>query len=290
MTVTTTSSSRSSSSSARSASGKERALELLRSGVADLLSSAGWREALAFRRRFHSYSFFNTALIQSQRPDATLVAGFRAWQKHGRQVRKGEKGIAILAPMLKRDEDATDPSEKRVIGFRIVHVFDVSQTDGDPIPTPEPPLLLEDDPEDVERITGLHELLVEHCGASGVTVRFDLEPDSSALGYYRPNGPEIAVRSDLGPVQAFKTLTHEIAHWQLHTGQSDRHIAELEAESTAFLVADALGIDTSTYSFAYLAGWAPSLEALMQAGEAASKAADTILALLGCAKRPSVDS
>lgn len=117
-------------------------------------------------------------------------------------------------------------------------------------------------------------------------MRFDLAPESSALGFYRPGKPEIVIRSDLGPVQRFKTLVHETAHWKLHTGATERSIAELEAESAAFLVAHTLGVDTGSYSFAYLASWAPSLDALMQAGERASKAADAILDILDARPDP----
>lgn len=283
-TSTASTSARSSRSASRRhaaaprSSGKDAALELLQRGVADLMTSDGWRRALEFRRRFHTYSFFNMALILSQRPDAQLVAGYRTWQRVGRQVRKGEKGLGILAPMLKRDPD--DPTEKVLTGFRLVKVFDIAQTDGEPVPVPEAPRLLEDDPEDLERLAGMEERLVEHCTSLGVALQFDLAPESRALGFYRPGKPEIVIRSDLGPVQRFKVLVHEAAHWQLHTGATDRSTAELEAESAAFLVAHALGVDTSSYSFAYLAGWAPSLDALMQAGERASKAADAILGIL----------
>ena len=284
--TTASTSTRSSRSSARRhatsprSSGKDAALELLQRGVADLMTSSGWRRALEFRRRFHTYSFFNMALILSQRPDAQLVAGYRAWQRVGRQVRKGEKGLGILAPMLKRDPDADDPSERVLTGFRLVKVFDVAQTEGEPVPMPDAPRLLEDTPEDLERLAGLEERLVKHCTALGVALRFDLAPESRALGFYRPGKPEIVIRSDLGPVQRFKTLVHEAAHWQLHTGLTDRETAELEAESAAFLVAHTLGVGTSIYSFAYLAGWAPSLDALMQAGDRAAKAADAILDIL----------
>ena len=255
-------------------SSKDAALELLHKGVADLMTGEGWREALAFRRRFHQYSFFNTCLILAQRPDATLVAGYRTWQKSNRFVRKGEKAIRILAPMFRRDPD--DPDEQVLVGFKGVPVFDVGQTDGEPLPRREPPKQLEDTPEDLAKIEGFSDRLSRFCTEQGVTVCWDFE-HPSALGVWKPQQKEIAIRSDLGTLQAFKTFVHEAAHMLLHTGADERASAELEAESAAFLTLHALGVDSSDYSFRYLASWSDSLEALIQAGERASRAASTIL-------------
>src|SRR5690625_4915918 len=108
----------------------QAALERLQTAVFDLLTSDGWIKALRFRAQFHSYSFFNSLLILSQLPTATLVSGYRKWKEMGRQVRKGERGIRILAPMLRKDPD--DEERKVLTGFREVSVFDVSQTDGEP--------------------------------------------------------------------------------------------------------------------------------------------------------------
>lgn len=262
------------------AASKAGALEILRRGVRDLLTSAGWRRALAFRQQFHAYSFFNISLILAQMPDARLVAGYRAWQKNGRQVRRGERGLAILAPLLRRD--ANDPDRQVLTGFRTVRVFDVSQTDGHPIPlTPRPQPLL-DTPNDLQRLRDHDQRLLAWCATEGVTVTFDLR-HPHALGVYRPREREIALRPGLSQLQAFKTLVHEVAHHLLHQGPDERSTAELEAESTAFLVCHALGIDASSYSFAYLAGWSDGdLEALLAAGDRASKAASSILAALGC--------
>ena len=257
--------------------GKSAALELLHQGVSDLMSSDGWRKALAFRRRFHQYSFLNSTLILAQKPEATLVAGYRAWQQNDRQVRKGEKGIAILAPMLVKDEQ--DPDRKVLVGFRTVKVFDVSQTDGEPIPEPVRPHVLQDTPEDTAKLLGFDLALANYCASQGVTVRWDYQ-HPEALGYYNAHEKKIGVRQGLPAVQAFKTLVHESAHMLLHDRtkeQIDRARAELEAETTAFLVCHELGVDTSSYSFAYLAHWSADLEALMQAGERASKAAATLV-------------
>lgn len=253
------------------------ALDILRRGVADIVSSEGWRRALAFRQRFHNYSFFNSSLILAQLPDAHLVAGYRAWQQHGRQVRRGERGIAILAPLLRRDPN--DPERHILTGFRAVKVFDISQTDGDPIPTTPTPELLTDAPQDTAKLRDLHQRLLAWCGDIGVRVTFDLD-HPQALGMYRHTDPSIALRPGLSLVQTFKTFVHEVAHHLLHAPGDARHTAELEAESTAFLVCHALGIDTGNYSFTYLAHWQRDLTELLQAGDHASKAATTILTAL----------
>lgn len=252
----------------------QAALDTLHKGVTDLMTSDGWKRALEFRQRFHNYSYLNTLLILAQRPDATLVAGYRTWQASNRFVRKGEKGIAILAPLLVRDPD--DRDQLNLVGFKTVYVFDLAQTDGEPIPQRESPRLLTDTPDAQAKLAGLHFRLAMFCASKGVRVSWDFQHEH-ALGVYRPADKHIAIRPGLSHTQAFKTLCHETAHMLLHTGSENRHSAELEAETTAFLVANALGIDTSTYSFAYLASWTHSLEDLIQAGDRASKAADQIL-------------
>ncbi|HET9028270.1 MAG TPA: ArdC-like ssDNA-binding domain-containing protein [Trueperaceae bacterium] len=253
---------------------KQAALDILHKGVTDLMTSDGWKRALQFRQRFHNYSYMNTLLILGQRPDATLVAGYRTWQTSNRYVRKGEKGIAILAPLLVRDPD--DHDQLNLVGFKTVYVFDLSQTEGEPIPQRDSPRLLLDTPEAKVRLAGLHFRLAMFCASQGVRVSWDFQHEH-ALGVYRPADKRIAIRPGLSHTQAFKTLCHEAAHMLLHTGGGSRHSAELEAETAAFLVSHAIGIDTSSYSFAYLASWTDSLEDLIQAGDRASKAADQIL-------------
>lgn len=253
---------------------KHAALEILQRGVTDLMTSDGWKRALEFRQRFHNYSYMNTLMILAQRPDATLVAGYRTWQASNRYVRKGEKGIAILAPLLVRNPD--DREQLNLIGFKTVYVFDLSQTEGEPIPQRESPRLLADTPDHQAKLAGLHYRLAMLCASKGVRVSWDFQHEH-ALGVYRPRDKHIAIRPDLSHTQTFKTLCHEAAHMLLHTGVEDRPSAELEAETTAFLVCHALGIDTSTYSFAYLASWTDTLEDLIAAGDRASKAATQIL-------------
>jgi antirestriction protein ArdC len=259
---------------------RSTALDILRRGVTDIMTSDGWKRALEFRNRFHRYSFFNTSLILAQKPDATYVAGYRAWQQHNRYVRHGETGITILAPILK--PDPINPDEQTLTGFRPVKVFDISQTDGDPIPTKPAPRLLEDTPDDRARLITLTLTLARYCHRHGVSVTWDFQ-HPTALGAYYPDQRHIAIKASLSATQGFKTLVHEAAHMLLHAASDERHLAELEAETTAYLVCHALGIDTSSYSFAYLASWTDDIEAFIRAGDRASKTARTIVSALATA-------
>src|SRR5690606_24160515 len=137
----------------------------------------------------------------------------------------------------------------------------------------------QDDHADVVKVASYKFRLAMFCASHGVSVGWDFK-HPAALGVYRPTRRQIEVKADLSHTQGFKTLCHEVAHMLLHDNEDDRTIGELEAETTAYLVCHALGIDTSTYSFAYLAGWAGELEPLIQAGERASRAANTILQTL----------
>lgn len=205
------------------------ALERLRSGVTDLMTGDGWRAALEFRARLHTYSFLNSSLILVQRPDATMVAGFRRWQELGRQVNRGEKGIAILAPMLRTDPD--DPDRKVLTGFRTVYVFDVGQTSGEPIPQTPRPRQLEGDGPLVRAAT---RALVHVAQMEGVTIRDDLV-HPHALGAYAHATRTIRMRPGLAPMQYLKTLVHELAHALLHDPSVDqRDLAELEVNCPVF--------------------------------------------------------
>ncbi len=244
----------------------------LTAAVEALRGSEAWTAWLDTAAKFHHYSLNNQLLIAGQRPDATLVAGYEAWKTHGRQVRKGEKGIRILAPITRRrDPDPTqNPTtvgetgeQKRVIaGFTSVAVFDVNQTDGDPLPAqPRPELLTGQAPD------GLWDDLATQVGAAG----FTLQRAESAAQIGGANGvtdyltKTVTVRADVSDAQAVKTLAHELGHVLLHSPDSSgrpdcRGIIEVEAESVAYLVATHHGLDTGDYSFAYIAGWADATE------------------------------
>ena len=257
------------------------ALERLHAGVTELLNSQVWQDALKFKTRFHTYSFNNALLIYLQRPDATLVAGYRRWQKLGRQVCKGETSLAILAPIIcKVADEGSDEKERRVVGFRSAHVFDVSQTDGEPLPEMPSPTVLEGDSPAIRAVLAR----VEAFAASrGLPVCYR-ELREGVFGLFSVTKRTITVRADLPPLQTLKTLVHELAHALLHAEpkpEEKRHLCELEAESCAFLVLHELGLDTSRYTFPYLASWAENPDELLVAGEKAARAAAGMVAAFG---------
>ena len=255
--------------------------ERLEQGVKDIFTSEMYTTYLRTMAKFHNYSFNNTLLIAMQRPDATLVAGFNAWKnKFNRYVKKGEKGIQIIAPAPikeveereKIDKDTGlavlnengEPEMERVEyvipRFRVTTVFDVSQTDGEPIPSLE-----------VNELTASVKdyalLMAAIEQVSPVPIRFD-EIEGDAKGYYSDADKEICIQVGMGESQTIKTMIHEVAHAMLHNSdfmkqngeEKDRLTKETEAESIAFTVCSALGIDTSDYSFPYVASWASGKE------------------------------
>ena len=255
--------------------------ERLEQGVKDIFTSEMYTTYLRTMAKFHNYSFNNTLLIAMQRPDATLVAGFNAWKnKFNRYVKKGEKGIQIIAPAPikeveereKIDKDTGlavlnengEPEMERVEyvvpRFRVTTVFDVSQTDGEPIPSLEVNELTAS-VKDYALLTSAIEQV------SPVPMRFD-EIEGDAKGYYSDADKEICIQVGMGESQTIKTMIHEVAHAMLHNSDSmkqrgeekDRLTKETEAESIAFTVCSVLGIDTSDYSFPYVASWASGKE------------------------------
>lgn len=247
----------------------------LERGVASLVDGDSWKAWLAVQSRFHRYSWNNTLLIMMQCPEATRVAGYRTWQGMGRQVRKGEKSIGILAPMFAKAKDAEGKDEKRLIGFRAVSVFDVSQTDGDPLPTSGVALLEGDAP------VGLWDGLAGIVAANGYALeRGDC---GGANGWTDGAAKIIRVRDDVSDAQAVKTLAHEVGHMLMHFDDPDapahRGLAEVEAESVAFIVAGAHGMATDGYTFPYVAGWAGKAEtdAVRATGERVVKTAKRII-------------
>ena len=255
--------------------------ERLEQGVKDIFTSEMYTKYLLTMSKFHNYSFNNTLLIAMQRPDATLVAGYNAWKnKFNRYVKKGEKGIQIIAPAPVKEREEREKIDKdtgltvlnesgepeievveRVIPrFRVTTVFDYAQTDGEPLPTLEVNELTAR----VKDYTLLKEAIEQ---VSPVPIRFG-EIEGNAKGYYRHMDKEICVRADMGESQTIKTMIHEVAHAMLHDSdqmkqrgeEKDQLTKETEAESIAFTVCSALGIDTSDYSFPYVASWASGKE------------------------------
>lgn len=253
--------------------------EQLISAVAELANSDAWMRMLQMAARFHDYSPSNILLIGAQRPDATRVAGIRTWNALGRRVTKGEHGIAILAPCIYRNDtadrsstldgaprvdaatsaqrnDGTPEAQRVLRGFRVVHVFDVSQTEGDPLPTVEPRALEGDAPEH----------LWEHLADLTRDAGFQLErgPCAGANGYTDFTARVVRVLHTVSPAQAAKTLAHELGHiradhehrfTEYATSQTCRGQAEIEAESIAYLVTAQAGMDSMDYSARYVATW-----------------------------------
>lgn len=228
-----------------------------------------YRRFLAAMARFHDYSFGNVMLIVSQRPGATRVAGYRAWQKLGRQVRKGEKGITIMAPMLLKPKDANE--EDAFLRFRAVSVFDISQTDGEALP--EPPRVDGDPGHHWNRLTGFVE-------AEGITIRY--ESLGSTQGQSR--GGTIALSDELDEAERFIVLVHELAHELMHQGPNrpeprpTKAVRELEAESVAFVVCTAVGLKTGTASSDYIQSHGGDAELLGKSLQRVQKTAERILA------------
>jgi antirestriction protein ArdC len=224
-------------------------IEKLAERISNLTSSEEWQHYLDFQSRFHRYSFNNVLLIAAQCHEASQVAGFNAWRKMNRFVRKGEKAIWILAPMVYKNTDAEDGANEKVIrGFKFVPVFDVAQTDGQELPT-VCNRLDGDDP------AGNYTTLLSVARSIGFRVE-DHCFDDTTNGDCTHSEHRIRVESRNTSAQRVKTLAHEIAHALLYESFDSRALAELEVESTAYVVCQALGIDSGDYSFGYVATWA----------------------------------
>lgn len=203
---------------------------------------------LAVMSRFHRYSWGNILLIYCQRPDATHVAGFHSWLRMRRYVRKGEKGIVILAPMVGRkkseDDHLGEDEQTRLFGFRAAHVFDVSQTEGDELP-------------EFAKVSGDPQGVTEHLKAFIATKQITLEYDE----HIRPahgmsSGGKITLLPGLSAAEEFSVLAHETAHELLHRGdrrkETSKTVRETEAEAVAFVVSTAIGLDPGTASSDYI--------------------------------------
>jgi hypothetical protein len=249
--------------------------------VEALVSDEDWARFLTAAARFHTYSANNVWLILAQRPDATRVAGYRAWQRLGRQVNKRAKGIAILAPCVyrRRPVDDADPAEnpailRALLGITVVHVFDESDTTGDPVADMSP-VLLEGD-------GALWDGLAAQVASAGY--RVSRGECGRANGRTDFAARAVVVASHLSGRQADKTLCHELAHVCLHDASrvtTDRDLAEIEAESVAFIVCNALGIDTASYTLPYVARWAGGdVEAVRRTAERVVTTAQAVLAAM----------
>lgn len=250
----------------------------LEQGVQDVLQSDKYRGFLEMMSRFYNYSACNCILIMRQFPEATLVAGYNAWRdKFHRQVKKGEKAIRILAPCphkkLTVDEDGNE-KEVRWTTFRATNVFDISQTEGEELPTMCNRL--------TDSVEGYEHIIEVLKGISPVPVVFR-KIAGTAAGYFSQNEKEIVVCEGMSEAQTVKTLVHEIAHSILHdkdTGtekDADRNTRELQAESVAYTVCKYMGLDTSEYSFEYVATWSGEAKEIAKSLEVIRKTAKGII-------------
>ena len=256
-------------------------MKALEEGVEKVFTSEQYQMYLQTMAKFHNYSFNNTLLIAMQRPDATLLAGYQTWQKKfHRHVKRGEKGIKIIAPVPVKEkrqvEKIDEETQEIVIGidgqpetetverilprFRVTTVFDISQTEGEPLPTLEVNELVGDVFIYEDFMKGLEEI-------SPVPFQFQ-EIDSGAKGYYSNAEKLVAIQTGMSQAQTMKTAVHETAHAILHDRDvmeengitKDRMTKEVESESVAYVVCNHFGLDTSDYSFNYVAGWSSDKE------------------------------
>lgn len=245
--------------------------EKLEKGIGELFESEKYKNYLRTMSKFTSYSLNNTLLISMQKPDSSIVAGYNTWKNLGRQVKKGEKAIQILAPIIykkkndnegivndkisdKKDKPLKEETEKILVGFKVVNVFDYSQTEGEPLP------------EVVHKLDGTVQGYEEFMRAikeiSPVPVILQ-NVQGSANGYYDLKNKFIAIDKDMSQEMHLKTGIHEVAHALLHDRdngiekelQLNNETKEVQAESIAFTVCNYFGIDASNYSFGYISGW-----------------------------------
>ena len=240
---------------------------------------AGQSEALtAYLKaigRFHRYSLHNVLLIASQKPNASYVAGFRAWNELGRFVKKGEKGIMILAPIVRRKMENSDDDEKessRIAGFRAAYVFDVSQTDGQDLPQIG---IVQGDP------LGHGDRLRKFAAQQNILIEYS---DNIAPARGSSYGGHIALLPGQSPAEEFSTLVHELAHELLHRGdrreQTSRKVRETEAEAAAFIVCHAIGLETGSAACDYIQLWNGDKETLTNSLTYIQKATSQMLASL----------
>ncbi len=258
---------------------KEKVSELvgkLEDGLKEIFDSDKYKNYLNTMAKFHNYSVNNTLLINQQKPDATLVAGFDSWARNfGRHVKKGERGIKIIAPapyMVKKEKQLVDPKtgeklfnpdgtpkttevEVKIPVFKVSYVYDISQTYGKELPT----LGVAELGNTVDRAKDYIDSLKK---VSPVPIEFG-ETNGDSKGFYSPSNQSITIKGGMSDAQTIKTMVHEISHAKLHNPEAlkeegkrkSKGTIEMEAESVAYIVCQHFGIDTSDYSFGYIAGW-----------------------------------
>lgn len=259
-------------------------IEELDAGVKELFESDRFKSYLDFLSRFHSYSINNCIAIFLQKPDASLVASYTDWKKHSRFPRRGERGIRIIAPHV-YEVEKSDGTTAQQVGFHIAYCFDISQTEGEPLP--ESPC----QPVDAAVADGMSVLTMLSEKVAPCPVSFE-NFEGSANGYYNSAENRIVVRASLSESMRIRCLLHEIAHAWLDRKYSDgrgttadqqnrvdQHTREVRAEAVSYCCSKYLGLDTSSYSFGYIATWSKdkTLDELKASISAITRTADQII-------------
>lgn len=265
--------------------------EKLKHGVQEVFNRGRLQELLRFQAKFHKYSFNNTLLILTQRPNATLVAGYNTWKKMGRHVKKGERAIKIFAPLIvkeTRENEETGETEEvsKLTGFKVVNVFDISQTEGKPLPCEELSM------GDTVRGQELFEVLIR---VSPVPVHFESLP-MRAKGAFSPDKGVITLSDKLSGDERAAVLLHELAHAlafrlgeqkRSNFGDEEYIKGEVIAEGAAFVAGEYFGLEIPS-SFEYVAGWAKDPEKVLRWGEAVQKVASELICLVEKARKEGI--
>lgn len=265
----------------------EDAKQALATKLTALTSSDDWKRTLASmavlgRTSIGRLSFRNLLLLISQRPDLAHAATFQAWKSLGRAVRKGERALYVLKPRFARKAGEASDEEKKLVGFGLLPLFALEQTDGSPLEVPPAPCDVSSPDSFAHSVDRLRDVALQHCPHVGSIELRPRTPDDArgVYGWFERRTRRIVVLTDTSPQQQFATLVHELAHAILH-GEDEHHsrsTKEVEAESTSFVVCHALGLDTSSFALPYVASWAEGdLEAVAAAGENIRRASMTIL-------------
>lgn len=268
----------------------KEALAKIENALQNINTDADWLQYLAFQAKFYRYSARNVLLIRAQNPEARYVKGYKAWRELDRFVKKGAKGIAILAPCIKKVEEYKEPADKSeyqdkkgekvtknvLVGFTVKYVFDIADTDGS---DEHIPVLVKGLSGDSEAEQALYEHLKAAITAQGHTIRE--VTGTASKGSYNLITKVISVRSDMEALQRIKTLLHEYGHLEDFAMNPDESISrshrELVAESVAYIVASRLGLDTSRYTSSYLASWGGKAGELAVVADTAQKVAMKII-------------
>lgn len=258
-------------------------LDRIEAEVAKIHNDEQFRPFLNALARLHSYSFNNVTLIYSQRPNASLVMGYgnkegtTGWKSLGRQVRKGEKAIKIIAPLGRKETDPqTGEEKKRIYGWRAVNVFDIKQTEGEPLPEVKAPeLVWEIGHELYDRLA----VVTQQEGLTLVRQHKEFERSPGLMGFYQPGEKLIAVRDDVAQLMQTKILAHELGH---HFGAMGRvrDEEETKAEAVAYVVLASQGYDSGERSFGYVAQWSKTPEVMKGALESIHSISRTMIGRL----------